>query len=178
MLNFHKAELADASMIATLVNSAYRGETSRAGWTTEADILDGVRVSTADIADIIKHGLKATAPKFIIIGEKNDAIIASICCEKHEKHAHLGMIAVKPSSQNKGFGKALIQAAEAIALRKWRVTGFEMDVISIRTELIAFYERLGYQHTGEFREFPVNAELWQPKVKDLKLARLRKLVHT
>ena len=42
-------------MIATLVNSAYRGETSRVGWTTEADILDGVRVSTADIAEIIKH---------------------------------------------------------------------------------------------------------------------------
>ena len=178
MLNFHKAELADASMIATLVNSAYRGESSRAGWTTEADILDGARVSTADIAAIIKDSLNASSPKFIIIGEKNDAIIGTICCEKNEKYAHLGMIAVKPSAQNKGFGKALIQAAETIALREWRVTGFEMDVISIRSELIAFYERLGYERTGAFKEFPVNTELWQPKVKDLKLARLLKLVNT
>ena len=175
MLNFHKAELADASMIAALINTAYRGETSRKGWTTEVDILDGVRVTTAEIADVIKQGLSASTPKFIIVGEKNDAIIATIACEKHSVNAHFGMIAVKPTAQNKGYGKSLIQAAEAITLREWRVTGFEMDVISIRTELIEFYERLGYEQTGEFRAFPENSALWQPKVADLKLIQLKKL---
>ena len=174
MLNFHKAELADASLIAALINSAYRGETSRKGWTTEADILDGLRTTTADIAAIIKQGLHATSPKFIIVGEKNDEIISTICCEKHEDIAQLGMIAVKPTAQNKGHGKALIQAAETMTKREWRVAGYEMYVISIRTELIAFYERLGYELTKQVEKFPVNIEVWQPKVKDLTLVKLRK----
>lgn len=175
MLNFHKAELADASMIAALINSAYRGESSRKGWTTEADILDGQRTTTAEIADIIRQGMNANTPKFIIVGEKNNEIIATICCEKHDHLAHLGMIAVKPTAQNKGHGKALIQAAEAMTKREWRVIGFEMDVISIRAELIAFYERLGYEQTGEVREFPLNSVLWLAKVEGLQLTQLEKL---
>lgn len=178
MLNFHKAELADASFIAQLINSAYRGETSRKGWTHEADILDGLRIHIDEIAQIIKPDSAAVSPRFIIIGEKNDEIIATICCEKHNTNAHLGMIAVKPTLQNKGYGKAIIQAAEAITLREWRVTGFAMDVISIRTELLAFYERLGYKPTGKLSTFPVNPLIWQPKVNGLKLARLEKLIKT
>jgi ribosomal protein S18 acetylase RimI-like enzyme len=50
-----------------------------------------------------------------------------------------------------------------------------MTVISLRTELIAFYERLGYQRTGEFEQFPKNPDLWQPKVEGLSLQVLAKL---
>ena len=175
MLNFYKAELVDASAISTLINSAYRGETSRKGWTTEADILDGLRTTTPDVAAIIKR-----ANAFMLIGVLNDEIVANICCEWQElagkDTVHFGMIAVKPSLQNKGHGKALIQAAEAITLREWRVVGFHMAVISIRHELVAFYERLGYKRTGEFVDFPVNSDLWQPKVAGLNLQYLAKLV--
>jgi GNAT superfamily N-acetyltransferase len=175
MLNFHKAELVDAEAIATLVNSAYRGETSRKGWTTEADILDGLRTTTSEVGKIIK-----SKNAFILIGVLRDEVVATICCEWQElafkDTVHFGMIAVKPSLQNKGYGKALIQAAEAICLREWRVVGFHMAVISIRHELIAFYERLGYKRTGEFAEFPVKSDLWQPKVEGLNLQYLAKLV--
>ena len=175
MLNFYKAELVDAEAIATLINTAYRGETSRKGWTTEADILDGLRTTTTEIGKTIKR--KAT---FILIGVLKDEIIATMCCEWQElagqDTVHFGMIAVKPSLQNKGYGKTLIQAAEAICLREWRVVGYHMAVISIRHELIAFYERLGYKRTGEFAEFPVKSDLWQPKVEGLNLQYLAKLV--
>jgi GNAT superfamily N-acetyltransferase len=175
MLNFHKAELVDAEAIAKLVNSAYRGETSRKGWTTEADILDGLRTTTAEVGKIIKR-----KNAFILIGVLKDEIVATICCEWQElafkDTVHFGMIAVKPSLQNKGYGKTLIQAAEAICLREWRVVGFHMAVISIRHELIEFYERLGYKRTGEFVEFPENSALWQPKVEGLNLQYLAKLV--
>ena len=175
MLLFHKAEIADASAIAQLINSAYRGETSRKGWTTEADILDGLRTTTPEVGKIIKRD-----NAFILIGVLNDEIVATICCEWQElafkDTVHFGMIAVKPSLQNKGYGKTLIQAAEAICLREWRVVGFHMAVISIRHELIAFYERLGYKRTGEFADFPVKSDLWQLRVEGLNLQYLAKLV--
>lgn len=175
MLNFHKAELIDASAISELVNLAYRGDSSRAGWTTEADLLDGLRTNIQEIASIIKRD-----DAFILIGVLNDQIIATICCERQIAHgrytAHLGMIAVKPTLQNQGHGTVIIQAAEAIAMREWRVVGFYMAVISIRSELIAFYERLGYTRTGEFKDFPVNSALWQPKVIGLNLEYLAKVI--
>ncbi len=117
---------------------------------------------------------------FILIGVLKDEIVATICCEWQElagkNTVHFGMIAVKPTLQNKGYGKILIQAAEAITLREWRVVGFHMTVISMRQELIAFYERLGYVRTGEFKDFPENTALWQPKVEGLNLQYLAKLV--
>ena len=38
------ASAADAPALVDLINSAYRGESSKAGWTTEADLLGGQRV--------------------------------------------------------------------------------------------------------------------------------------
>lgn len=175
MLHFHKAELVDADAIAQLVNAAYRGESSRAGWTTEADLLDGVRVTTPKVGAIIKR-----EDAFILIGVLNDQIVACICCEWQalggNNAAHFGMIAVKPGLQNKGYGKQLIHAAEAMTKREWRVVGYYMEVISIRHELIAFYERLGYQQTGEFRDFPLNPAMWQPKVEGLCLQYVVKMI--
>ena len=175
MLHFHKAELNDAQAIADLINSAYRGESSRAGWTTEADILDGLRTTTQEVARIIQRD-----DAFILVGVLRDQIIASVCCEKQDAYgrniAHLGMIAVKPTLQNKGHGATMIQAAEAMMFREWRVVGFHMAVITLREELIAFYERLGYSRSGEFKTFPENFELWQPKVPDLTLEYLVKII--
>ena len=175
MLHFHKAELSDAQDIAALINSAYRGESSRAGWTTEADILDGVRTTTQEVASIIKR-----EEAFILVGVLRDQIVATICCEKQDAYgrniAHLGMIAVKPTLQSKGHGTTMIQAAEAMTLREWRVVGFHMAVITLREELIAFYELLGYARSGEFKNFPENAALWQPKVPGLTLEYLVKVI--
>lgn len=175
MLLFQHAEINDVNNIAQLINSAYRGESSRAGWTTEADILDGLRTTTSDVAQIIKR-----ADAFIMLGLFDNEIVATICCELKtlagNNTAHFGMIAVKPKLQNKGYGKQLIQAAETLTQREWRAARFTMTVISLRHELIAFYEKLGYQRTGEFKEFPKNPELWQPKVEGLNLQVLAKLV--
>lgn len=175
MLQFHLAERSEASAVAQLVNSAYRGETSRAGWTTEADLLEGLRTTPKEITSIIQR-----EDAFILIGVERDEIVASMCCEWQalagHNTAHFGMIAVKPKLQNKGYGKAMIAAAEAMTARKWRVVGYHMAVISLRHELIAFYERLGYQRTGEFAAFPEKSDLWQPKVDGLNLQYMAKLI--
>ena len=175
MLLFHQAELSEAGDIAQLVNSAYRGESSRAGWTTEADLLEGLRTTTQEVASIIQR-----EDAFILIGVERDEIVASICCEWQalagHNTAHFGMIAVKPKLQNKGYGKAMIAAAEAMTARRWRVVGYHMAVISIRHALIEFYEKLGYERTGEFVAFPEKSELWQPKVEGLNLQYMAKLI--
>lgn len=176
MLHFYKAELSDAEAVAKLINSAYRGESSRRGWTTEADILDGLRTTTADVAKLINR-----TDAFVLIGVLNDEVVASIACEQQmiadALTAHFGMIAVKPTLQNNGYGKDLITAAETMTKREWRVAGFHMSVISIREDVINFYERLGYERTTEFKDFPVNPEIWQPKVDGLVLQYLVKLIN-
>jgi ribosomal protein S18 acetylase RimI-like enzyme len=175
MLNFYKAELSDAQAIAALINSAYRGESSRSGWTTEADLLDGARTTTQQVAAIIQR-----EDAFMLAGVLNDQVIATVCCERQDAYgkniAHFGMIAVKPTLQNRGYGTSMLQAAEAMTMREWRVVGFHMAVITLREELIAFYERLGYSRSGEFKNFPEDSALWQPKVPDLTLEYLVKII--
>ncbi len=171
MLSFHKAELSDAAEIAELANSAYRGEASRTGWTTEADLLDGLRITTPEVAALIKR-----EDAFILVGVLRDKIVACIACEHNENTAKFGLIAVKPALQNKGYGREMIQAAEAITAREWRVAGFYMSVITLRTELIEFYERLGFERSGQFQDFPQNPAVWQPKVSSLALEHLVKMI--
>lgn len=176
MLHFYKAEPVDAASVADLINICFRGEASRKGWTTEADILEGVRTTSSEIANIIRRN-----DAFVLIGVLNDEIVAAACCERQviagKQTAHFGKISVKPTLQNKGHGKDLIYAAEAMTTREWRVLGFHMSVISLRHELIEFYERLGYERTGEFAAFPENPDLWQPKVEGLSLQYLVKLIN-
>ena len=169
MLHFYKAERKDAAAIASLINSAYRGESSRLGWTTEADIIEGLRTTSQEIASIIDE-----PHTFILLGVLRDEIVATTCCKYHEGAAHLGMIAVKPVLQNKGYGKMMILAAESMTRREWGVRSFQMNVITLRDTLIAFYERMGYQRTGLTKDFPAQSDLWQVKVDGLTFTLLEK----
>lgn len=173
MLHFHKADRKDSVTIAQLINHAYRGESSREGWTTEADIIEGLRTTSQEIAGIIDD-----EHTFILLGVLNDEVVATICCKYHEGAAHFGMIAVKPKLQNKGYGKAMVMAAEAMTRREWGVNNFQMNVITIRDTLIAFYERLGYQRTVLIKDFPTESELWQVKVQGLQFTLLEKNTRT
>jgi ribosomal protein S18 acetylase RimI-like enzyme len=168
-LIFRVAKTADAPQIVALVNSAYRGESSRAGWTTEAELLDGVRTHDDEIA-----GLIDMPRSLILIGLVGEEIIASMHLQLVSDAAFLGMFAVKPTGQANGVGKAMMAEAEAVVKREWSAKKILMDVISVRAELIAFYERRGYSRTGKMNDFPVSKDLWTPKAKDLMLARMEK----
>lgn len=168
---FRRANFADAKAIAELVNSAYRGESSRAGWTTEADILDGLRTNVKDVQQII-----ASQHAMVLICLDGAHLLGAICLENEVDAVHLGMFVVKPSMQGNGLGKALLDAAEKLAQQDWHAQKLQMHVISIRHELIAFYERRGYQRTAVFSDFPVNPAMWQPKRDGLKLETLEKTI--
>ncbi len=172
-LTFRAALTSDAAAIVAIVNAAYRGDSSRAGWTTEADLLDGVRTHATEIVGLIE------APgSMILLCFENETLLGSVhlqrVSEDGELAAFLGMFAVNPALQARGIGKQLMAAAEAAVMREWGAAKMLMDVITVRSELIAFYQRRGYQLTGRLKEFPVSPELWTPKAGELKLARLEK----
>ena len=168
-LSFRRATLQDAQAITDLVNSAYRGETSKQGWTTEADLLDGLRTTPQEIRQLV------TGPdSFLLLCHRDAMLVGSVHIEKQGNRAYIGMFVVRPDIQGAGIGKYLLQEAEALASKSWAVDSYVMVVITSRHELISFYERRGYRRTGELSEFPVNPALWTPKVDGLKMERMEK----
>lgn len=145
------ATVEDAPIVADLVHRAYRGDTSRVGWTTEADLLDGQRIDVGGVEE------KITAPgaRVLVALDETGHIIG--CCEiehRPDDAAYFGMFAVEPALQAAGLGRQLLEHAESTARELWGVTTVEMTVIAQRTELIAWYERRGYTRTGDTKPFP------------------------
>ena len=138
---------ADVAEITALVNSAYRGDSARRGWTHEAELLGGTRTDEADIKNILN------APGYSILKYvKNGRVMGCVELKLEVDRLYLGMLTVNPDLQGKGIGKALMKAAEDYAINKRCGTVF-MTVISVRGELIAWYNRHGYHATGERRPF-------------------------
>ncbi len=164
------AKAKDALAIVNLVNSAYRGESSRIGWTTEADLLDGQRVDLIGIEELIKK-----QNTYILLLKQNDLLLGCVLLEKKNQTCYLGMLTISPSKQNQSLGKIILKKAEDFALDKLQCQIIEMTVISKRKELLNFYYRRGYQLTGEKRPFPYGDERFGiPKVNDLEFVVLKK----
>lgn len=168
-ISFQKARREHAGLIADLVNSAYRGDSSRVGWTTEADLLEGKRTNEREVLGLIE-----AAGSMILLCLQGDDIMGSVHLEKRDAACYLGLFVVRPERQNTGIGKRFIQAAEDCAQQEWGITKMTMTVISLRRELIAFYERRGYRRTGEMRPFPTDAGLSVAKVQGLQFEVLEK----
>lgn len=154
-LRFRHATAADVDAVVALTESAYRGDASRAGWTTEADLLDGQRTDAREVA-----GLVARSGSLILLAEAADGdratpgLLASCHLEKQGSNAYFGMFSVRPAAQGSGTGRALLAEAERVAREDWHCRAMRMTVIDVRSELIAWYERRGYHRTGEYRPFP------------------------
>jgi ribosomal protein S18 acetylase RimI-like enzyme len=139
----------DRVAIKNLLNSAYRGESSRLGWTTEANIIAGeVRTDEKDLSNIMSQ------PGSIFLKYTNDKnqIIGCVNLQQQGAKIYLGMFSVSPLLQGAGIGKQILQAAEEYA-RAIHCNCIYMSVISVRTELIDWYKRNGYLETGERKDF-------------------------
>ncbi len=153
-----KATINDVSELNILVNSAYRGETSKKGWTTEANILGGIRISEKELLLLISKPENAI---FKLI-ERGIILACVLLIEKKDK-LYLGMLTVNPELQNSGMGKKLLHFAENYAM-DLDLRSIEMTVISVRNELIAWYKRHGYNDSGKRQPFPMeNPEFGLPK---------------
>ncbi|MDD5411316.1 MAG: GNAT family N-acetyltransferase [Methylobacter sp.] len=170
-LSISKAEKWDAEQISDLVNSAYRGESSKQGWTTEADLLVGRRTDTEEVLRLI-----SSDESIFLLYKAEAELLGSVHLQKQAEQVCLSMLAVSPLLQGRGIGKQLLEAAELTAQQTWAASKLVMDVITCRNELVDFYERRGYRRTGISKAFPVNPELWIPKVADLRLEMLEKVL--
>lgn len=143
-----KTSIEDIPALAILINAAYRGETSKKGWTTEAHLLEGKRTNEEEMTEILSDP-KNTILKFT----ENDRIIGSVLLVEKENQLYLGMLTVSPELQNGGIGKKLLAEAENHA-KSLGLSSIIMTVISVREELIAWYKRHGYADTGKREPFP------------------------
>jgi ribosomal protein S18 acetylase RimI-like enzyme len=165
LLEFQDAVPADVAAIVALVTSAYRGEQSKAGWTTEADLIGGQRTDPEAVLEAISRpGSRmrlARAPSGDLVG----------CCQlerKVDRVCYFGMFAVSPVLQARGVGRRILDDAERVAREEWSAGTMEMTVITQRRDLIDWYVRRGYAFTGEMRAFPYGDERFgQPRRDDL-----------
>lgn len=165
-----RATLDDIPALVDLVTRAYRGEASRAGWTTEADLLDGNRIDPEILAADL------TRPRSLVpVLERDGRLLACAHVAEDDGAGYFGMFAVEPTLQGAGIGKRLLAECERIARDEWALPVMRMTVIDLRAELIAFYQRRGYRRTGVFKPFPYgDARFGLPKRQDLRFEVLEK----
>ncbi|MGV8959611.1 MAG: GNAT family N-acetyltransferase [Stenotrophomonas sp.] len=167
---FRTATDADIPALIELVTSAYRGEASHVGWTTEADLLDGQRVDAAGIRADLQR------PRSVILLAEQQGQLQACCHLADEQGSgYFGMFAVNPPAQGGGLGKSMMAAAEHYVVEHWQLPVMRMTVIDVRDELIAFYERRGYHRTGIKKPFPYGDERFGiPRRDDLRFEILEK----
>ncbi|HEX8460311.1 MAG TPA: GNAT family N-acetyltransferase [Segetibacter sp.] len=152
MYVFSKATTNDIPALNLLVNSAYRGETAKQGWTHESDLLTGIRIDERELTTLLTN--KNTS---IIKCTKQNEILACMLLEQQDDALYLGMLTVSPKLQGKGIGKMLLNEAEKEAL-SIGISKIKMTVISTRHELIDWYKRRGYKDSGIRKPFPKESE--------------------
>ena len=164
-MHLRRARPSDIDAVVELVESAYRGDASRAGWTTEADLLDGQRTDLDQVRGVLEH---------LLVAEQDRELVGCCALVPREGHGYFGMFAVRPGLQGSGVGSRLLARAEAVAAEQG-LSYVEMTVISARRELVEFYLRRGYVDTGESRPFPYGDDRFgRPRRDDLAFTVLTK----
>ena len=169
-LTFRAATSADIDAIVALVESAYRGDVSTQGWTTEAEFLGGRRTGADDVIACLERERSR-----IVLAERDGEMQACAHVADEDDAGYFGMFSVKPDLQGGGIGKHVLAECERIARDEWQLPAMRMTVIDIREELIAFYERRGYRRTGIVKPFPYgDARFGLPTRDDLRFEILEK----
>jgi ribosomal protein S18 acetylase RimI-like enzyme len=169
-LEFRAALPGDVEAIVALVESAYRGDGSRVGWTTEADLLDGRRTGADDVLASI-----ARPRSQVLLAEREGRLLACAHVAVEDEAGYFGMFSVVPGLQRAGIGRQVLAEAERIVRQDYGQAVMRMTVIDVREELIAYYERRGYRRTGIKKPFPYgDARFGLPRRDDLRFEVLEK----
>ena len=188
-----QADANDVSALEQLLNLCYRQDE---GWTNEADLVGGIRTTADELAGVIAN------PKHYVFvypqtdtgergGKETGELLGCIAVDikvetgsnkkAHSNKAYIGMFAVHPKLQGAGIGNMILQAAETFAERHLKSnnqpTRLTMSILSHRPELLAYYQRRGYQLNGNSMPFPVDGNNGEPKRDDLVLLELEKIVN-
>jgi ribosomal protein S18 acetylase RimI-like enzyme len=171
MTTISKAAFTDIPELVALINSAYRGDGSKDGWTTEAELLKGSQ--RIDVESIKQH-MDLPSAIFLKCTNEDGQIIGTVYLEEKNNKIYLGMLSVSPKCQARGTGKRLLAAADQYA-KDMDCKNIYMTVISVRYELIAWYVRHGYIKTGELIPFLPEEKFGIP-TQPLEFAVLEKMI--
>ena len=159
----------DLPELVSLINNSYRPNGAEAGWTHESDLIEGERINPQQLAELLDR-----EGSTVLLGLNKGELIACVNINEEAGVIYLAMLTVKPSCQNFGLGKEMLQLAEEYAENQYEASAFNLFVISQRKELYDFYLRRGYQSTEITSDYPANAGVGIPKVEGLKLSLLTK----
>ena len=159
--SFRTATEHDIPALVALVTRAYRGEASRAGWTTEAGLLDGARIDP----QVLRADMARPRSRVLLV-DGSDGPVACAHVADDGDAGYFGMFAVQPGLQGGGLGARLLAECERVAREEWSLPVMRMTVIDLRDELIAWYQRRGYRRTGVLKPFPYGDERFGIPLRD------------
>ena len=152
------ATAADVGLLTELINAAY---------VVERFFARGDRTSDAHIRTL----MAAAGGAFIVIDSAGPGQLdAAVYVTVHSHRGHLAMLSVRPEMEGRGLARALIGAVEEHC-RTAGCSDLDLDIVNVRTELPAFYERFGFVATGPL-PFPDPEKLTRP----VHLIRMTKLI--
>ena len=106
------AKETDLPAIVAIMNAAFRGTGGERGWSVEGDYITGERTSESLLSEEIADGA-------LYLLAKDDVTSVLLGCVSLQAMSpekwYLGSLTVGPNSQNTGFGRRLLSAAEGYA---------------------------------------------------------------
>jgi len=153
------AVLSEMESLAALINRAYRPVQGQEGWTHETLWVSGERVQPQALAATLSNPYR----HLLVLAAGTDMIGSVLITGKEDGTAYIGLLTVDPIYQAQGLGTRLLNDAEQYAKTQLHAYRIIMSVVDTRTELIAFYERLGYVQTGHSLPYPNDKNVGEPK---------------
>lgn len=152
----------DIPVLVEIINESYRNDSDGA-WTTEAHLFDegGKRIDAQELEDFL-----ADQQNHLLKYESDGKILGTVSLTEKENAIYLGTLAVSPLSQGHGVGKKFLIAAKEFAQEKGKKE-VTLSAISVRKELIEWYERFGFKKTGNITPFPIEGHRLSKPVDDL-----------
>ena len=170
-LNIRTAKIDDVEQLVKLINLAYRAQSDRS-WTTEKAFVDGTRITNEQLSrDLNQSNFE------LLVGEnEHGSLVGCIGLTFDSSSVEIGTFAIDPTIQNLGYGREMLNYVETCITQNYSsVRRLIMYVLNVRTELMAYYQRRGYQITGRTESYPIDADVGQPLVP-IQLIEMEKVI--
>jgi ribosomal protein S18 acetylase RimI-like enzyme len=138
ILRVREATAADQDRIIPLINSAFAIET----------FLDGERTNPERMTEAMARGV------FLVAEDAGGRMAACVYVETRGERGYVGQLAVDPARQGQGIGRRMMRAAEEY-LRRHGCVAVDIIVLSLRPDLLPFYQGIGFVETSRGPFTPV-----------------------